>query len=181
MEVILLENMRNLGRIGDVVRVRNGYARNFLLPQKKVLRATEENRAVFEARRAEIEAENAARQADAQQKLTKLEGKAVTLVRQAGDDGRLYGSVTARDIARELSDDNVTVDASQVHLTSPIKQIGIVTVEVELYPGVQATFTVNVARSESEAQAALQSEAAANAPADDAVATEEAAAAPDAA
>ena len=137
--------------MGDVVNVKSGFARNFLLPQSKALRATKGNRAVFEVQRAQLEADNLKNRAEAQSVGDKMDGESVVLVRQAGDAGQLYGSVSARDIAVSLTENGFTVTRSQVILTSPIKTIGIHAVSVTLHPEVTVQVTVNVARSEEEA------------------------------
>lgn len=149
MEVILLERVPNLGAMGELVNVRTGYARNFLIPQRKALRATEANKAVFSAKRAEMEAENAARKAEAEKLATKLEGASVTVVRQASEDGKLYGSVVARDVAVELEAQGHRVDRKTVALTTSIKNIGAYTATVTLHPEVVVNVTVNVSRSET--------------------------------
>lgn len=151
MQVILLERIENLGFIGDEVTVRDGYARNFLLPRKKALRATEANRARFEAQRKEIEARNLERRKDAEAIAKTLEGASCTLIRQAGDMGQLYGSVTARDIAEGLDQAGFKVDRNQVVLNRPIKTTGVHQVKISLHPEVAVTVSVNVARSEAEA------------------------------
>lgn len=152
MEVILLERVSKLGQIGEVVRVKNGYARNFLLPQGKALRATKENRERFEGMKAELEARNAELRGTAQTAAKKVDGKNVVVVRQAGENGQLYGSVSSRDIASLLSGDGVTVSRSQVVLNAPIKMIGSYKVPVALHPEVEVNVTVTVARSQDEAE-----------------------------
>ena len=156
MEIILLERIEKLGAIGDVVTVKDGYARNFLLPNKKALRANEANRKVFEANRAKIEADNAARRADAQAEAGNVEGKEVVLIRASSNAGQLYGSVSVRDIVDALVEQGAKVTKSMVVLERPIKTIGISTVKVALHPEVSVTVKVNVARSPDEA--ALQSQ-----------------------
>lgn len=156
MEVILIERMKNLGNIGDVVKVKDGYARNYLLPQKKALRANKDNVAYFESKRADIEARNADARKDAEKVAKGLEGLSVVLIRQASDDGRLYGSVNARDIALVLQEKKHQVDRKHVELTTLIKEIGIYPVKVALHPEVIVDIKVNVARSESEAEAAAK-------------------------
>lgn len=155
MKVILIERLSNLGNIGDTVTVKDGYARNYLLPQKKALRATKDNIAYFEAKRAEIVARNAEQQKTAEATGKTVEGAVVTLIRAASDDGRLFGSVSARDIAVALQEKKFSVDRSHIELTAPIKEIGIYSVTVRLHAEVTATVKINVARSESEAEAAL--------------------------
>ena len=156
MQIILLERIEKLGTIGDVVTVKDGYARNFLLPNKKALRANEANRKVFEANRAKIEADNAARRADAQGEAGNVEGKEVVLIRASSNAGQLYGSVSVRDIVDALVEQGAKVAKSMVVLERPIKTIGISTVKVALHPEVSVTVKVNVARSPDEA--ALQSQ-----------------------
>lgn len=152
MQIILLERIEKLGTIGDVVTVKDGYARNFLLPNKKALRANEANRKVFEANRARIEAENAARREDAVAQSGDVEGKTVVLIRQASNAGQLYGSVSVRDIAEALVEQGAKVTKSMVVLEHPIKTIGIVDVRIALHPEVSVTVSVNVARSADEAE-----------------------------
>lgn len=156
MEVILLERVEKLGHIGDVVKVKDGYARNFLLPRKKALRANEANRKVFEANRERLEAENAARRTDAEKEAKTLDGVSVTLIRQASNTGQLYGSVAVRDLVDALNTDGHKVTKSQVALDKPIKTIGLHDVRVALHPEVSVTVKVNVARSPEEAD--LQSQ-----------------------
>ncbi len=151
MQVILLERVEKLGRIGDVVTVKDGFARNFLLPNKKALRANDANRRVFEANRERIEAENATRRADAEGEAKTLEGVSVTLIRQASNVGQLYGSVAVRDLVDALVADGHKVNKSQVVLDKPIKSIGLHEVRVALHPEVSVTVKVNVARSPEEA------------------------------
>ncbi len=152
MEVILLERIESLGQMGDVVNVKPGYARNYLLPQKKALRATEENRRNFEEHRVQLETVNVERRTAAEQVATRLEGLAVVLIRQAGEAGQLYGSVNARDIAHEVTRAGFTVERRQVQLPQPIKALGLYEVRIALHPEVGAGVTVNVARSADEAQ-----------------------------
>jgi large subunit ribosomal protein L9 len=152
MDVILLERVEKLGGIGDVVSVKPGFARNFLLPRKKALRANEANRKVFEANRAQIEADNAARKTTAEKDSKGIDGKSVTLIRQASNTGQLYGSVSVRDIAEALQADGVKVQKNQIVLDKPIKAIGVSTVKVALHPEVSVAVTVNVARSPEEAE-----------------------------
>jgi large subunit ribosomal protein L9 len=156
MDVILLERVEKLGAIGDVVTVKNGFARNYLLPRKKALRANEANKKVFEANRAQIEADNAARRSDAQTASKDIDGKTLTLIRQASNTGQLYGSVSARDLADLLAEDGVKVAKSQIVLDRPIKAIGLNEVRVALHPEVAVTIKVNVARSPEEAELQLQ-------------------------
>lgn len=156
MEVILIERMKNLGNIGDKVRVKNGYARNFLIPQKKALRVTKDNVAFFESKRAEIVARNDKQRSEAEKNSKTLAGQSVVIIRQASDDGRLYGSVTARDIAAALNVKSQVVDRSQVEMGTVIKEIGIYPVKLVLHPEVIVEVKANVARSESEAEAAAK-------------------------
>ena len=156
MEVILLERVEKLGAIGDVVKVKNGFARNYLLPNKKALRANESNRKLFEAQRAQIEADNAARRADAEKASKGVDGKTVQLIRQASNVGHLYGSVSARDIAEALEGVGAHVAKSQVVLDRPIKAIGMHEVKIALHPEVSVTVKVNVARSPEEADLQAQ-------------------------
>jgi large subunit ribosomal protein L9 len=152
MQIILLERIEKLGTIGDVVNVKDGYARNFLLPNKKALRANEANRKVFEANRARIEAENASRRDDAVAQSGDVEGKTVVLIRQASNAGQLYGSVSVRDIAEALNEQGAKVTKGMVVLEHPIKAIGIVDVRIALHPEVSVLVKVNVARSADEAE-----------------------------
>ena len=156
MEVILLERIEKLGHIGDVVNVKNGFARNYLLPNKKALRANEANRKVFEANRARIEAENAERRSAAEKDSKTVDGKTVQLIRQASNTGQLYGSVSARDIVEALEADGAKVTKSQVVLDRPIKAIGMHDVKIALHPEVSVTVHVNVARSPEEAELQAQ-------------------------
>lgn len=151
MEVILLERIEKLGQMGDVVTVKPGYARNFLLPQKKALRASQDNKAQFEAQRAQLEAENLERRKDAEAVAGKLSDLEITLIRQAGDNGQLYGSVSGRDLADSVSSAGVTVSRGQVMLDRPIKELGLHTVRISLHPEVLVEISVNVARTEDEA------------------------------
>ena len=145
MDVILLERIENLGQMGDVVRVKPGYARNYLLPRRKAMRATEQNRRVFDQQRTQLEAANLERRKDAGSVEEKMAGLAVTLVRQAGEGGHLYGSADARDIAGVVSQAGFTVTRQQVRLERPIKAIGIHRVRIALHPEVAVSITVNVA------------------------------------
>ena len=156
MEVILLERVEKLGGIGDVVKVKNGFARNYLLPNKKALRANEANRKVFEANRARIEEENAHKRSDAEKAAKGVDGKTVQLIRQASNTGQLYGSVSARDIVEALEGAGAKVTKSQVVLDRPIKGIGMHEVKVSLHPEVAVTVKVNVARSPEEADLQAQ-------------------------
>ena len=152
MQVILLERVPRLGQMGEVVRVRDGYARNFLLPQGKALRATKDNAKRFEIERAQLEARNLDRKNEAGAVAEKLDGKSFIVVRQAGETGQLYGSVNARDVADLLTKGGFTVGRSQVVLNQPIKTIGLHAVAIALHPEVESTVTINVARSEDEAE-----------------------------
>jgi len=156
MEVILLERVEKLGGIGDVVKVKNGFARNYLLPRKKALRANESNRKLFEANRARIEEENAEKRSDAEKASKGVDGKSVKLIRQASNTGQLYGSVSARDIAEALDGVGAKVAKSQVVLDRPIKVIGVHEVKIALHPEVSVTVKVNVARSPEEADLQAQ-------------------------
>jgi len=156
MEVILLERVEKLGAIGDVVKVKNGFARNYLLPNKKALRANDANRALFEANRSRIEAENEEKRADAEKAAKDVDGKTVQLIRQASNAGQLYGSVSARDIVEALDGVGARVTKSQVVLDRPIKAIGVHEVKVALHPEVAVTIKVNVARSPEEADLQAQ-------------------------
>jgi large subunit ribosomal protein L9 len=156
MEVILLERVEKLGAIGDVVKVKDGFARNYLLPRKKALRANEANRKVFEANRAKIEEDNANRRTDAEKASKDVDGKTVQLIRQASNTGQLYGSVSARDIVDALEGQGAHVSKSQVVLDRPIKAIGVHEVKVALHPEVSVTVKVNVARSPEEADLQAQ-------------------------
>lgn len=156
MDVILLERIEKLGTIGDVVKVKNGYARNFLLPRGKALRANESNRKVFEANRATIEANNAERRSGAETDAKKIDGAKVQLIRQASNTGQLYGSVSARDLAEALEAAGHKVAKNQIVLDKPIKAIGVQEVKIQLHPEVAVTVTVNVARSPEEAELQAQ-------------------------
>jgi large subunit ribosomal protein L9 len=156
MEVILLERIEKLGTIGDVVNVKNGFARNFLLPRGKALRANEANRKVFEANRARIEATNAERRAEAEKDSTKIDGAKIQLIRQASNTGQLYGSVSARDLVEALEANGHKVAKHQVVLDRPIKAIGVQDVKIALHPEVSVTVHVNVARSPEEAELQAQ-------------------------
>src|ERR1700759_5220540 len=152
MQVILLERVEKLGLIGDEVRVKDGFARNFLLPKKKALRATKANREYFQTQKAHIEANNLRLKGEAQKIADKLNGKSFTLIRQAGDRGQLYGSVSPRDVADAMEKAGFKVDRHQINISVAIKQIGLVTLPVVLHPEVKVNITVNVARSEDEAE-----------------------------
>ncbi|MWV28259.1 50S ribosomal protein L9 [Aurantiacibacter rhizosphaerae] len=156
MDIILLERVGNLGAIGDVVTVKDGYARNFLLPQKKALRANEANKKVFEANREKLEAENAEKRTAAQKQGETVEGTEIVLIRAASNAGQLYGSVNVRDIAAGLVAKGHDVDKKQVIMGAPIKTIGMFDVTIALHAEVEITVKANVARSEDEAE--LQSQ-----------------------
>ena len=156
MDVILLERIEKLGAIGDVVKVKNGFARNFLLPRGKALRANESNRKVFEANREKIEADNAQRRTVAQKDATGIDGAKIQLIRQASNTGQLYGSVSARDIADALEADGHKIAKNQIVLDRPIKAIGVQDVKISLHPEVSVTIQVNVARSPEEAELQAQ-------------------------
>jgi large subunit ribosomal protein L9 len=172
MEVILLERIERLGQMGDVVRVKPGFARNYLLPQKKAMRATPDNLAHFESQRGQLEATNLERRGEAEAVAGKLDGLSLVLVRQAGESGQLYGSVTTRDLAAALDEAGFTVARNQIQLDSSIKALGLYDVRISLHPEVTVTVTINVARTEEEAKAqakeaaekAAEGEAAAEAP-----------------
>lgn len=160
-QVILLERVESLGQMGDVVRVKPGFARNFLLPQKKAMRATKENLAVFEKQRAQLEAQNLARKGEAGQVAEKMAGLTVVIIRQAGETGQLYGSVSNRDIADAVTAAGFTVERRQVLLLQPIKALGIHATRVSLHPEVDVEVKVNVAQSEDEAKAQAEGKASA--------------------
>ena len=151
MEVILLERIEKLGQMGDVVKVRPGFARNYLLPQKKALRATDDNRKEFEGKRAQLEAENLVNKREAESVASRMDGLKVIIVRQASDNNQLYGSVTVRNIAQAVSEAGYTVDSKQVQMGRPIKTIGLFDVTIRLHPEVNINVIANVARSEEEA------------------------------
>ena len=152
MEIILLERVEKLGQIGDVVKVKPGFARNYLLPQKKALRATKANLAVFEKQRAQIEANNLQAKGEAEQVAGRMDDVHIVVIRQAGDTGQLYGSVSARDIAEALTENGYTVSRGQVAIEQPIKTLGLEKVRIRLHPEVSVIVTVNVARSAEEAE-----------------------------
>ncbi|MDO8289451.1 MAG: 50S ribosomal protein L9 [Parvibaculum sp.] len=151
MQVVLLERVEKLGQMGEVVKVKDGYARNFLLPRKKALRATKENLVRFEAQRAQLEARNLELRSEAEKVQAKIEGLTITVLRQAGDTGQLYGSVTTRDIADGVTTSGFSINRNQVALEHPIKNIGLHKVRVALHPEVISIITVNVARTDEEA------------------------------
>lgn len=152
MQIILLERVEKLGQMGDEVKVKDGFARNFLLPQKKALRATKANREIFSTQKAQLEATNLERKKDAEAVAVKLKGQIFALLRQAGDRGQLYGSVSPRDIAEVITKGGFTVARGQIALDKPIKMIGLVPVAVVLHPEVKVPVTINVARNEDEAE-----------------------------
>jgi large subunit ribosomal protein L9 len=152
MQVILLQRIGRLGQMGDIVNVKDGYARNFLLPQKKALRATEDNRKHFDSQRAQLEANNLELKKEAEAVAEKLDKKVFVAIRSAGDTGQLYGSVATRDIAEVVTTGGFTIDRRQVILERPIKNLGLHPVRVALHPEVLVTVTLNVARSEDEAE-----------------------------
>jgi large subunit ribosomal protein L9 len=152
VELILLQRVENLGQMGDVVKVKPGYARNFLLPQKKALRASKDNRAIFDKQRAQLEAQNIKRREEAERLAERVVGLTVVIIRQAGESGSLYGSVSGRDIADACTASRLTINRSQVVLDSPIKSLGLAKVRVSLHPEVSIPVTVNVARSPEEAE-----------------------------
>jgi large subunit ribosomal protein L9 len=152
LDVILLERVENLGQMGQVVKVRPGFARNFLLPQKKALRATKENLAYFEKQRAQLEAQNLTRKSEAEQVAEKLNGLKVVLIRQAGESGQLYGSVSARDLSDAVTAAGFTIGRGQVVMEKPIKTLGLFPLKVVLHPEVSVQVTANVAQSAEEAE-----------------------------
>lgn len=152
MQVILLERIAKLGQMGDVVTVKDGYARNFLLPQNKALRATKENRARFEKERAQLEARNLELKKEAEAVREKLDGQSFVVIRQAGESGQLYGSVASRDIAEAVTGGGFSIERRQVMLDKPIKTLGLTEVKISLHPEVIAKITLNVARSPDEAE-----------------------------
>ena len=156
MEVVLMERIEKLGIMGDVVTVKDGFARNYLLPQGKALRATKANLESFELQRAQLEARNLEQRKEAEAVAARMEDISIIVVRQASESDHLYGSVAVRDIAQELTDQGYAVDRKQVALDAPIKMIGLFDVRVVLHPEVDVTIQVNVARSEEEAVAAIE-------------------------
>lgn len=155
VEVVLLERVEHLGQMGDVVNVKPGFARNYLLPQNKALRATKNNLAAFEARKAQLVADNLAKRSDAEAVAKKMEGLQLTLVRQSGGAGQLYGSVSARDIAEATVEAGFTVTRGQVTIDQPIKTIGLHSARISLHPEVTVGVTISVAPSQDEADAQL--------------------------
>jgi large subunit ribosomal protein L9 len=158
MDVILLERIAKLGQMGETVKVRDGYARNFLLPQGKALRANAANKARFEAERSVLEARNNERKAEAEKIAEKLDGKTFVVVRSAGETGQLYGSVAARDVIAVLAENGFSIGRSQVDMNNPVKTIGLHTVPLALHAEVNVTVTFNVARSADEAERQLKGE-----------------------
>ncbi len=158
MDVILLERIGKLGNLGEIVTVKDGYARNFLLPQGKALRANKANKEKFEAQRAELEARNAEMAKAASTDAEKVNGESFILIRQAGEGGQLYGSVSPRDIAEAVAETGISITRNHVELAAPIKTIGIFEVSLALHAEVEATITVNVARSQDEAEAQARGE-----------------------
>ncbi|RST85909.1 50S ribosomal protein L9 [Aquibium carbonis] len=152
MEVILLERISRLGQMGDTVKVKDGFARNFLLPQGKALRANEANKKKFEGQRAQLEARNLERKSEAEAVAEKLDSQSFIVVRSAGETGQLYGSVSTRDISELLTEEGFTVGRNQVELNNPIKAIGLTNVVIALHPEVEVTITLNIARSADEAE-----------------------------
>jgi large subunit ribosomal protein L9 len=164
VQVILLERIERLGQMGDVVNVKPGFARNFLLPQKKALRATKENRAVFETRKTQLVADNLKRREEASKVAEKMAGLTVSMVRQAGESGQLYGSVNARDIADTIGEAGFTIARGQVIIDRPIKTIGVHSIRVSLHPEVAVSVGLSVAPSQDEADALMRGEPAAPTP-----------------
>jgi large subunit ribosomal protein L9 len=152
MDIVLLERVENLGSLGDVVKVKPGYARNFLLPQKKALRATKSNLEYFQKRKAELQAQNDNRRAEAEKSAKKVDGLKLIIIRQASEAGALYGSVAARDVAEAIVEQGTTVERRQVILGEPLKTLGIFTVKISLHPEVSVNVSVNIARSVEEAK-----------------------------
>jgi large subunit ribosomal protein L9 len=159
VELILLQRVEKLGQMGEVVKVKPGYARNYLLPQSKAVRATKANRERFERERAQLEAQNIKRRGEAERVAERVQGLSVVLIRQAGDSGSLFGSVTARDISDACTASGLGIERSQVLLQHPIKQLGLSKVRVALHPEVSIDVTVNVARSPEEAEKQARGEA----------------------
>ena len=159
MNVILLERVAKLGQMGETVRVRDGFARNFLLPRGKALRANKENKERFETQRAQLETRNLERRTEAQAVAEKLNGQSFSVIRQAGESGVLYGSVSTRDLAETMTAGGFSVGREQVLLNQPIKTLGLHTVPVSLHPEVEVTVTINIARSPEEAERQARGEA----------------------
>ena len=152
MQVVLLERIEKLGQMGDVVTVKDGYARNYLVPHGKALRATKSNLADFERRRVQLEAANLQRKEEAQKLATRIAGRSAVILRQAGEGGQLYGSVNARDIAAAFTQEGVSIERQQVQLPAALKTLGIHEVRIRLHPEVDTFVTVNIARSQEEAE-----------------------------
>ncbi len=163
MDIVLLERVEKLGQMGDVVTVKNGYARNFLLPQGKALRANKDNLSIFEAKRTQLEADNLSRKDEAHKVAEELEGKVVVLIRAASESQQLYGSVSTQDIARVVTESGVTIDRKQVVLDKVLKNLGLHEVRVRLHPEVNVTIVINIARSEEEAEIQARGESVADA------------------
>ncbi|CBI76225.1 50S ribosomal protein L9 [Bartonella clarridgeiae 73] len=158
MDIILLERITHLGQIGDIVSVKNGYARNFLLPKGKALRANEANKKHFETQRAQLEARNLERKNEAQKVAKKLDGQSFIIIRSAGETGQLYGSVSTRNIADTITENGFSIERNQVELNHPIKTIGLHTIPLNLHPEVQVSVKINIARSTNEAQRQTEGE-----------------------
>lgn len=159
MEVILLEKIERLGLMGEVVNVKNGYARNYLLPQRKALRKTKENLAIFESKRKEYEAYNLKLKTEAEEMARKMADLSVIIVRQAAETGQLYGSVTIRDICEAIRESGFKIERSQINLGQPFKNLGIFDVRLSLHPDVSQNVRVNIARSEEEAKRSFKKQA----------------------
>jgi large subunit ribosomal protein L9 len=170
MEVILLERIEKLGQMGETVKVKPGFARNYLLPQKKALRATKANQARFEAERVQLEAANLKRREEAEKVAAVMNGHNLLMIRQAGEGGMLYGSVSGRDLAEAIREAGFTIERRQVALDTPIKSLGTYAVRVSLHPEVSVTINVTVARSQEEAERAAKAAEAVQAPAEEAAA-----------
>ncbi len=169
MEVILLERIEKLGQMGETVKVKPGFARNYLLPQKKALRATKANQARFEVERVQLEAANLKRREEAEKVAAKMDGHNLLMIRQAGEGGMLYGSVSGRDVAEAINEAGFTVERRQVALDTPIKSLGGYAVRVSLHPEVAVTINITVARSQEEAERAAKAAAAESVAEDDVV------------
>ncbi len=156
MEIILLEKIKGHGDIGDIVRVKDGFAKNYLFPLKKALRATKENKAFFESKKAEIEKRNAEALKEAETLVKKIDGLSLVVIRQAGDSGHLYGSVSSKDLSALLKEKGYQVNNNYIKIDTPIKEIGIYTINIDLHADVVAKISVNVARSDDEAKSALK-------------------------
>ncbi|OPB31865.1 50S ribosomal protein L9 [Bartonella sp. AR 15-3] len=158
MDIILLERITHLGQIGDIVSVKNGYARNFLLPQGKALRANEANKRHFETQRAQLETRNLERKNEAKKIAEKLEGQSFIIIRSSGETGQLYGSVSTRNIADIITENGFSIGRNQIELNHPIKTIGLHTISLNLHPEIQVSVTINIARSANEAQRQAEGE-----------------------